>query len=87
MYRGVFNFLTLMAVSCPAYLVNRCFVHVVFPPCYVHASFITCSSLPLGLSPLLVSSKQLIGNLGHLHVLYPRRNIAFFLIKDLLNDG
>jgi hypothetical protein len=76
-----------MAVSYPAYLVKKYFVHVVVPPCCVNASFITCSSLPLGLSPLLVSSQQLIGNLGHLHVLDPCRNIAFFLIKDLLNDG
>jgi hypothetical protein len=70
-----------------AFPATKLFPRLPVLPCDVHASSFTRSSLPLNLSPLLVSTQQLVRNLRHLHVLNPLGNITLFLIKDLLNDG
>lgn len=52
-------------------------------------SFVTTpSNLPLNLPLLLIrSTQQLIRYLGHLHILDSLRNLCFFLVKHLLDDG
>jgi hypothetical protein len=68
--------------------VTESFVHVfVLSQASIRCSSRRDSSLPLGLSPLLVSTQQLVGNLWHLHVLNSSGDIAFFLVKDLLDNG
>jgi hypothetical protein len=66
---------------------NPLSIYSSLPPTSIHRISAPSSSLTLSLSPLLVGTQQFVRNLRHLHVLHSSRNIAFFLIKDLLNDG